>query len=228
MAVVRSLKAQWERLNGEVQRLTEAIAHGAGSPKALVDAIREREAELEQLASRIAEAECNIQPLLMPRAPAVEEYLVGSASLFQDDFARDRALMERVLDSILVYANGAIVVHFKQATLFKPVNSFRVQHLEAEAPALPEARADHTSSLALVQEGLRRWKPDQDPNGLEYVAGEHQGGSPWVMALSKGARFVDQPSVRNGVGVPNGTFTVMNIAEVPEIARVRVEISLVA
>jgi hypothetical protein len=164
----------------------------------------------------------------MPRAPAVEEYLVGSASLFQDDFARDRALVERVLDSILVYANGAIVVHFKPATLFKPVNTFRVQHLEDEAPALPEARADHSGNQALVQQVLRRWKPDQDPSELEYVAGEHQGGSPWLVALSKGARFVDQPGARNGVGVPNGTFTVMNIAEVPDIARVLVEVDLVA
>ena len=60
----------------------------------------------------------------MPRAPAVSDYLTGSASLFQDDMARDRALLEQVLDCILIYASGAIVVKFKEATLFEPVNTY--------------------------------------------------------------------------------------------------------
>jgi hypothetical protein len=79
------------------------------------------------------EAEAHIQPLLMPRAPAVADYLTGNASLFQDDMARDRAPLEQVLDCILVYASGAIVVNFKEATLFDPVNTYRLRNLEAEA-----------------------------------------------------------------------------------------------
>ena len=137
----------------------------------------------------------------MPRAPAVSDYLTGSASLFQDDMARDRALLEQVLDCILIYASGAIVVKFKEATLLEPVNTYRLKNLGAEPPALPEARALQEQGVAMVKETLRCFRPEEDPKDVDFMVNEDANGSPWVMAM-KNARLIEERGVVNKVGVP--------------------------
>jgi hypothetical protein len=139
----------------------------------------------------------------MPRAPTVSDYLTGSASLFQDDMARDRALLEQVLDCILIYASGAIVVKFKEATLFEPVNTYRLKNLGAEPPALPEARALQEQGVAMGKETLRCFRPEEDPKDVDFMVNEDANGSPWVMAM-KNARLIKERGVVNDVGVPNG------------------------
>jgi hypothetical protein len=62
-----------------------------------------------------------VQPLLLPKQTAVADYVAGSASLFTGDFAHDRKFLEHAVDKVLVYESGALVVQFKQQSLFEPV-----------------------------------------------------------------------------------------------------------
>ncbi len=185
MGVVQSLRTRKERVTEELARLTEAIALGGGAPKTLLTAIQEREQELEEVGTKIVEAEANVQPLLMPRAPAVEDYLTGSASLFEDDMARNRALLEQVLDCILVYASGAIVVKIKESTLFEPVNTYRLKNLGAEAADLAQARSRQQQNVAMVTEFLERHGPDRALEDADFEINKDANGSPYPL------RFLD-------------------------------------
>jgi hypothetical protein len=94
-------------------------------------------------------------------------------------------------------------VKFKEATLFGPVNAYRLKNLDAEAPALPEARALQEQGVAMVTEALRHFRPDEDPKDVDFMVNEDANGAPWVMAV-KSARLVEEPGVVNSVGVLNG------------------------
>jgi hypothetical protein len=87
--------------------------------------------------------------------------------------------------------------------LFKPVNTYRLKNLDAEAPALSDARAIHEYGVAAAQEMLRRMRPDEALEGVDFVVNEDANGAPWVVAM-KNARLIEEPGVANGVGVPNG------------------------
>jgi hypothetical protein len=121
MAVVRTLEGRQATLTDEVERLVAAVAAGKGAPKALVEAIDKKETELQELTRKIAEASALVQPLLLPKQTAVADYVAGSASLFTGDFAHDRKFLEHAVDKVLVYESGALVVRFKQESLFEPV-----------------------------------------------------------------------------------------------------------
>ncbi len=108
--------------------------------KILVSEIEKREKELEELQGRIAEAEALVTPLLIPRAAAVKDYIAGSASLFENDSARDKEFLERVLEGIFVYADGTITLRFRESSLFAPVTSFGLQGEEQGSDATLAAR----------------------------------------------------------------------------------------
>lgn len=119
-----SLEAERARVAQEAARLVEAIAQGSGSSSLIVEQIKRHEARLVELDARIADAAALIQPLLVPSAASkFADYVLGSASIFRDDHARDRALVERVLDRILIYPAGEIVLVFHRDSLFAPVVS---------------------------------------------------------------------------------------------------------
>ena len=112
---------------------------------------------------------------------------------------RQRELLEQVLDGIYIYADGDIVVQFREAGLFEPVSSYTLRNLEAEAPALPEARARQEQGVAMVTEAVRCIRPDEDLKDVDFMVSEDANGSPWVMAM-KNARVVRRGGAVPGTG----------------------------
>ena len=92
-----------------------------GTAKSLVGAIEKKEHELEDLTKKITDASMLMQPLLLPKQSTAVDYMTGGASLFTGDFTHDRKFLEHVVDKVLVYESGALVVQFRQASLFQPV-----------------------------------------------------------------------------------------------------------
>ncbi len=62
-------------------------------------------------------------PHLSERTPChwVTDFVTGSAPLFTGDFDADRKFIEHVIDKVLVYETGVIVVQFRQASVFEPI-----------------------------------------------------------------------------------------------------------
>ncbi len=156
LAVVRSLEAQSQKLAAERDRLVEAISYGTGAVKVLVGEVEKREKDIQELTTRIREAETLVQPLLIPRPPAVEDYLVGPASLFDDDFTRNKQLMERVLEGIFVHADGTISLRFRESSLFAPVTSFDLK-TRAEQPVSQQLAATRKLHRELLENGLAQF-----------------------------------------------------------------------
>jgi hypothetical protein len=48
---------------------------------------------------------------------AVEDYLTGPASLFEDDFNRNKQLVEKVLEGTFVYMDGTISLRFRESSV---------------------------------------------------------------------------------------------------------------
>ena len=193
LAVVRSLQSRRAKLTEERDRFVEAIGHGAGAVKILVAEIEKREKEMEELQGRIAEAEALVTPLLIPRAAAVKDYVAGSASLFENDSARDKEFLERVLEGIFVYADGTITLRFRESSLFAPVTSFGLQGDEQGSDATLAARRKlHRDLLA---NGLAQFEDCKNKPATVQVEQAH--GLPFY-------RFDSPRGAKNRVGVPSG------------------------
>ncbi len=91
-----------QELTTERDRFIEAIAYGTGVTRVLVSGVEKREKDIEELTRRMFEAQALVQPLLIPRAPAVEDYITGPVSMFEDDFAQNKQFVDKVLEGILV------------------------------------------------------------------------------------------------------------------------------
>jgi hypothetical protein len=131
----------------------QAIALGTGAAKILVAEVEKRVAEIEEITGRIASAEAALQPLLFPRPAAIADYLSGNASLFEEDYARNRQLLDRVINHILVLADGSIVVQFREASLFEPVRFCRLPTTPAPAQAGERGRPSRSRTP-----GRRTWR----------------------------------------------------------------------
>jgi hypothetical protein len=55
---------------------------------------------------------------------SVEDYITGPASMFEDDFARNKQLVDKVLEGIFVHVDGTISLRFRESSLFAPVSVF--------------------------------------------------------------------------------------------------------
>jgi hypothetical protein len=126
LAIVHALQARRRATEEERDRLVAAIALVTGAAKILVAEVEKRESEAEALVSRIAEAEALVQPLLVPRSSTVYDYTTGSARLFTGDHPRDREFLGRVIENMLVYADGSLVATFREASLFEPIRGARL------------------------------------------------------------------------------------------------------
>ncbi len=211
LGVVRALEARKQAATEERDRLVKAIALGTGAAEVLVAELEKRVQELQELERSIAEAESRVQPLLLPRPLAVQDYVSGTASVFEGDFGRDRKFLETVIDGILVYANGAIVLQFQEASLFEPVRSYRLTRDGGEAPPLPLSRALHANGMEMVQELVGRYRPDESPQEVDFMVRQDKTGAPCFVA-TKNARSVEGPGVVNNAGVPNG---IRNVTDRP-------------
>jgi hypothetical protein len=79
---------------------------------------------------------------------------------------------------------------------FEPVNAYRLKNLDAEAPALPEARVLQEHGVAMVKEALRHTRRDEDPKSVDFMVNEEANGAPWVIAM-KNARTHRRAGRRN-------------------------------
>ena len=136
--------------------------------------MEQSEAEIDQLKVKISEAEGLIQPYLMPNAPVINEYLTGTATLFRGDRIQDRKLLAEVLDAILIYATGQVVLRFRAETVFTPVSEYhldpeggqphdlakdRAVFLEAERQRNKSRLTRDKHSTVVEQEGKRYYVP---------------------------------------------------------------------
>jgi site-specific DNA recombinase len=204
LGVVRALEARRDAAVRERGRFVEAIALGSGSSRALVAEVEKRELEIAALDRRIAEVSAQLEPLLLPQPAAVADYVAGSASVFEGDLARDRQLLEAVLDGIYVYNDGAIVLRFKDRSLFEPVRRYHIADLEAEPPALPAARRDQAQGLSGAQSVVTTdVRAGARAEEWEYAVREDRSGLAPVTARKGASRA--ESSTRNNVGVPSPT-----------------------
>ncbi|MDH5675098.1 MAG: hypothetical protein OEZ06_23410, partial [Myxococcales bacterium] len=147
------------QLESERARLVEAVKLGGGELKVLVDEMKRVEGDLTALEEQIAVAQARLQPLLLPNAKAVEDFVVGRDSIFEGDQARDRQFLERVLEGIFVYADGTIVLRFQQDSLFAPVRAYEFHPDRAFERGTVADRwfhglnSGHAAGLAKVFEG---------------------------------------------------------------------------
>lgn len=164
-AVVFGLEAEHARIKQEAARLVDAIAQGKGASGLIVEKIQRHEETLVELDARITDAQALLEPRYVPSAASkLAEYVTGDASIFRDDHPRDRALVERVLDKILVYPSGEIVLSFKRDSLFAPVMSLRTR---ADATSL---RTEHRQIFdKLTANGDVRVWASEGPNGVCYA-----------------------------------------------------------
>ncbi len=121
LSTVRALQARKQTLETERGRLVGAIVAGTGPAKTLAAEVEKRDAELEEVTARIADAEARMLPVLVPSIVRVTDFMTGNAPLFNGDFDADRKFLEHVVDKVLVYESGAIVVQFRHAGLFEPI-----------------------------------------------------------------------------------------------------------
>jgi hypothetical protein len=110
-------------VTAERDRLVEAIAAGGAGLKVLVDGIAQREEQIKTLSARIEETQRLLHPRLVPRQLAEDDFAAGEASLFTGDVAKDKELLGKLLEMIVISSNGAIVVRFRDDTLFARVGS---------------------------------------------------------------------------------------------------------
>lgn len=57
--------------------------------------------------------------------------------MFDGDLAHEREFLRRVLEGVYVYNDGAILVRFREASLFEPVRSFQL-HTDDRGALMPD------------------------------------------------------------------------------------------
>lgn len=208
LSTIRSLEARREQLVMERDNIGAAIATGSKQSKTLVELVLQREEQIVAVETRIEESRSLLQPLLMPRTAAVRDYITGDASIFQGDLARDKEFLTRVLEGIFVSADGAIVMRFRDDTLFARVAAYEFR-TDSPAPTGPRdrRRRDH-----LWDTSVFGWK-----NGHgQVVAKEIAGAVHLRKAASAAPSGSDEPPPRDGeeaslnrMNVPRGIRTLV-------------------
>lgn len=125
---ISALEAKRERLVAERDRFLNAIGHGGGTVAVLVAKLKEREQQIAEADAQIGDAWRLVQPRLLPKLTSTEAFETGGQSFFNGEYLR--GFIERVVESILVYGDGAIVLRFRENGLFAPVVETRFADLE--------------------------------------------------------------------------------------------------
>jgi hypothetical protein len=165
----------------------EAIEVG-GNLQTLASAVARREAEREALERKIREARGAVQPELRPQ-PGLKDYVVGDASIFTGEFAKDRATVDRMIEAISISNDGIIVLEFR-ASLFGQI-TYEVHGLGDEGQ--PGDLAEQRDAMHFAQAGLA---------GVPKVVRDFGHGR---------VEVVPDPAVlQNTSGVPRGTWPELN------------------
>jgi hypothetical protein len=134
-----------------------------------------------------------------------------------------RELIEQVLDGIYVYADGDIVVQFKEAGLFEPVSSFTLSRLEVGERPLPKARQLIAMGVGCVDRMVERGRatdaPDfLDAKDIEVRVKEKDRGTFHFLLYPRrvSGRLDDEPPTEETVGVPNGITTLFPEGRPPD------------
>jgi site-specific DNA recombinase len=193
LASVRALEARRREAENEQERLVAAVALGTGAAEILVREVERRASEIAELDKKIEEAEALVQPLLLPHPAAVRDYVTGSASLFHGDVSEDQEFLRGIIEGIYIYTDGAIVVRFKEASLFEPVKECRInENARDRLLDIEQNRVLHDSLRRGALKRLQQLEPDAE--GLEV--GEYQGFPMY--------RPIRRNDSLNRVGVPSG------------------------
>lgn len=193
LSVINGLRARKAEVEKERDRFVDAIGRGKGTVDALLKALSDRQAEMADLDRRIEEAEALVQPLLLPRPRAIQDFVSGRVSVFAGDFTLDKEFLSRVLDAILVYPDGAVVVRFAEDSLFAPMAAAELRGDHVGNASVEDARKLHQEFLAETREWC---SPDAE---VRVIEGD---GLIAYQAISP-------PRNRSGktVGVPSGIRT---------------------
>src|SRR5262249_35112550 len=93
-----------------------------------------------------------------PRTLAVQDYLTGGASLFEKkDPQEEHALMERLLEGVVVYTDGSISLQFHRDSLFAPLFSYDLRAGEGVVD-LEKDRQKHREYFQGLQEVVAKSK----------------------------------------------------------------------
>lgn len=116
----------------------------------------------------------------------------GNASIFDEDYARSRQLLERVLDHVLVLADASIVVPFREASLFEPVRFCRVpapasaQASEGSAEPLADVRKAHLEEYQRMRQALEQQLTPEQIAEFEVDVLQDPDGNPAFVFATKG------------------------------------------
>ena len=97
-----------------------------------------------------------VQPLLIPRRLAVQDFIDGPAPIFEGDAIRDRHFLDQVLKFISVRSDGTISLMFREESLFGNIESYSLKDVESPTLPVEEGRRRHTLSLARNLIALKR------------------------------------------------------------------------
>jgi hypothetical protein len=191
LAVVRALEARRQVLEQQRGHLIEAIKFGTGAAKLLVGELDKCVHEMTDLAKKITEAEALVQPLLLPRAATVANYKTGTASIFTGDYATDRHFLEKVIEAIVVYADGSLLLQFKESSLFQPVKFARLQNKPPQGEDLAAQRRAQQAELdRMLADAAKTLTPDQMAAlkaNMEVDLHQDADGQPAFVIMTKGA-----------------------------------------
>jgi hypothetical protein len=126
------------------------------------------------------------------RERSIQDFIRGRASVFEGDFSRDKEFLAQVLDGILVYPDGSVVLKFAEDSLFAPVAAAELRGEHVGDASVEDARKLHREFM----KETREWAEPDD----QVVVIEGDG----LIAY----KTISAPGNRSGktVGVPSGTL----------------------
>jgi hypothetical protein len=85
--------------------------------------------------------------------------------------------MEQLLASIQIYEGGAVVVLFREASLFEPVRQVRLEKLGVDLnPELPAERRHHADRLASMKRRMQALATETFDDGRPIIRAEDLKG----------------------------------------------------
>ena len=185
LVTVRALQAQQSALTLEIERFLTAIALGKGAAELLVNELEKRQRKLTEVATRIADAEALVHPLLAPRLGGAEDFRSGDARLFSGQMQEDRALLDPCVESIAVYGDGTLVLKFKEAGLFEPLR-YAPLPPQRSTVNLPDDRKRYADELAAVRDDAAQTLTREQLDGLEVDVLHDPDGRPAFVMMTPG------------------------------------------
>lgn len=156
LAAVHEMESRITKLRGECAHLGAAIAEGHGSTT-LATMLVAREKEIGELEGKARDARDLLAPLLLPSQRAVHDFVTGHASFFDAEWLYQREFIERVVERIVVYADGSIVVRFAADSLFAPVADVELVEGAVASPSETAGLAAKRAHLARLVRDTREW-----------------------------------------------------------------------